>query len=506
MPRLDSRYEIRAQDGAGNNSAPSVPLAATFDPSADRIPPSTPSGVSGSVGATSITLSWRPSIDNVGVRGYLVHRDGQLRAWVPAGTTLTDSGLVGGRPYRYELRAQDAAGNNSAPSPEVTLTPGGPGPDTTPPSTPTGLRGGATGQSLWPEWSPATDNVGVAGYLVHRASVFRAWVPSGTRYTDSGVVAGQSYRYEVRAQDAVRNNSGPSAPLTLVAGGSGDPPLEGLDGPVVTSWGNDATAASASRPYGSLTVAARAAPAGASIHLSNGVFREGVSLVGKSLKIRAVPGAAPVLSGADRVTAWTASGGRWWAPGPAFADTGWPGGMTSSARSALVDIVVVDDARLRQVNSSGEITAATSWVDSANRVWIGRDPAANVVEIAMRTRGVFARDVDGFTVEGVTLRHYASGPGDMGALEIWGTRTVVRDVAVPTTPTPGSVWLAGRPCWNESVRSATGASARRCTTSTTGSFAPASSATTTPRASTCSVPRAASRPPRPARSALRATR
>ncbi|MDH4145644.1 MAG: right-handed parallel beta-helix repeat-containing protein, partial [Acidimicrobiia bacterium] len=265
-------------------------------------------------------------------------------------------------------------------------------------------------------------------------------------FTDTAVTAGRVYRYEIRAQDAARNNSAPSAPLDLGLAGVGDPPLEGLDGLIVTSWGNDANAdGSAARPYRTIEAAASAAPARSSVYVSTGVYRESLSFNGKSLALRAVPGAHPVLSGADRVTAWTASGARWWAQGPDFADSGWPVGLTSSARSMLVDIVAIDGVQLQQVTSSGEVGATTFWVDSANRIWIGRDPNGHVVEVARRGRGLFARNVDDFTVEGLTFRHYATGPGNGGALEIWGTRTVIRDVTVVDNANAGIRLLGSAP-------------------------------------------------------------
>lgn len=412
-----------------------VLLAFPPDPvaAADTTAPSVPVGVGGSVGSSSISMTWAAATDDVGVRGYLVHRDGQFRAWIPSGTSYTDTTVTVGVAYRYEIRAQDAAGNNSAPSAPLILGIGvGPPPsnDTVPPSSPTNVvaQSGDTNVAL--TWSPATDNVGVSGYLVHRDGQFLAWVPGSTSYTDGAVTLGQTYRYEIRAQDAAHNNS-VSAPVTVTVGATVDPPLGGLVGLIVTSWGNDTTAdGSAARPFRTVSVAVNRATTGMTVWVSNGVYRETVSITGRSLLLRAVPGAEPVLSGADRATSWTASSGRWWTQGTGFPDTGWPTGMVQSPVSGLVDIVVFDGTQLRQVTSSSQVAADTFWVDGSERVWIGRDPGGHIVEVARRTRGLYARDVNGFFVEGLTFQHYASGPGDMGAVEIWGPRTVLRDVWV----------------------------------------------------------------------------
>ncbi|MDH4144947.1 MAG: fibronectin type III domain-containing protein, partial [Acidimicrobiia bacterium] len=95
------------------------------------------------------------------------------------------------------------------------------GADTSGPSTPTSVAGRVDGSALTVLWSPSSDDVGVTGYLVHRDGVFLAWVPAATSFTDTAVTAGRVYRYEIRAQDAARNNSAPSAPLDLGLAGVG---------------------------------------------------------------------------------------------------------------------------------------------------------------------------------------------------------------------------------------------------------------------------------------------
>lgn len=426
---------------------------------ADTVAPSRPNGVWANASPTGLRVTWSPSGDDVGVVGYLVHRDGQFVAWVPSGATYNDLAVAVGSTYRYEIRAQDAARNVSPPSIALLAT-FDPSVDRIAPSAPNGLRLGTIGAGVWMSWPEAFDNRSVRGYLVYRDGQFQMWLPAGasgtgapSAWTDTRVVGGRSHRYEIRAQDAAGNTSAPSDPVTITApGGTVDPPLDGLPGLLVTSTGNDATAdGTPRRPYRTLTAAARVAPAGATIFLSNGVHRESIDLDRKSLKIRAVPGAAPVLSGADRITAWTQVGGRWWAQGPNFPDTGWPTGLTSSARSALVDIVVVDGTQLRQVTTSAELDRSSFWIDVTNRVWLGRDPGPSVVEIATRTRGILARNVDGFLVEGLTFRHYASGPGDAGAVELWGANNVIRSVLAHDNASAG-IRVIGRSVLIEGTR------------------------------------------------------
>ncbi|NEY31473.1 chitinase [Streptomyces sp. PRKS01-65] len=90
----------------------------------DREAPSVPGSprVTGT-SATSVSLAWNASTDNVGVTGYDVYRDGALATSV-TGTTATVSGLTPSTEYRFTVRARDRAGNVSADSAAVTARTG----------------------------------------------------------------------------------------------------------------------------------------------------------------------------------------------------------------------------------------------------------------------------------------------------------------------------------------------------------------------------------------------
>jgi glucosylceramidase len=93
----------------------------------DSVAPSAPTNLTSSATtATSTTLRWAPSTDNVGVTGYTVHRDGR-QVGAATSTTFTDTGLAPATTYRYTVKAGDAAGNVSQASDAtvVTTPPGG---------------------------------------------------------------------------------------------------------------------------------------------------------------------------------------------------------------------------------------------------------------------------------------------------------------------------------------------------------------------------------------------
>ncbi|GAB3059127.1 hypothetical protein GCM10027186_08290 [Micromonospora schwarzwaldensis] len=133
-------FRLSARDSLGHRSAPSntvTVVTPVTDTGPDTTPPSAPGNLTvGEVTASTATLSWSPSTDDVGVLGYNVYRfDGwfssTLVATVP-GTTYTAS-LPPSTPLRnlYYVRARDAVGNVSIASNTVTL----PTAPTPPPST-----------------------------------------------------------------------------------------------------------------------------------------------------------------------------------------------------------------------------------------------------------------------------------------------------------------------------------------------------------------------------------
>jgi chitodextrinase len=71
--------------------------------------------------ASSVSLSWIASTDNVGVTGYQIRSSGTV-VGSTAATTFTVGGLSANTGYSFTVTAQDAAGNVSAPSNPVNVT------------------------------------------------------------------------------------------------------------------------------------------------------------------------------------------------------------------------------------------------------------------------------------------------------------------------------------------------------------------------------------------------
>ena len=178
-------------------------------PAPDTTAPSVPTALhTTAVAATSISLAWSGSTDNLGVTGYTASSNGVSAGTTP-GTAYTVSGLACGTTYSFTVSAHDAAGNHSAASNglDVATSACGGGADTAAPSVPTGLHSTATTTTTVAlAWTASTDNVGVTGYTAYSNGA-DAGTGAGTSRTITGLTCGTSYAFTVDAYDAAGNHS-----------------------------------------------------------------------------------------------------------------------------------------------------------------------------------------------------------------------------------------------------------------------------------------------------------
>jgi peptidoglycan hydrolase-like protein with peptidoglycan-binding domain/chitodextrinase len=212
-------FRVKSKDAAGNlaTSANQTFNTTTGNPgtTADTAAPSTPTNLTVTNSApSSISLSWGPSSDNVGVGGYVVQRcqgascTNFLGVAVSADTAYTSAPLLPNTLYRFRVQAYDATYNHSIVSniAESTTPLTQSGNDTTKPSTPTGLQAVPYETSIKLTWSASTDNVGVVGYKIFRNGLVIGNV-AGTTYTLEGLIPETLYTLEVAAYDAAGNDS-----------------------------------------------------------------------------------------------------------------------------------------------------------------------------------------------------------------------------------------------------------------------------------------------------------
>jgi hypothetical protein len=242
-------YRVRAEDTASTLGPYSSVVTVTTPAQIPSLPGNlTATATSG----TEINLAWDESTETGGtVSSYLVQRcEGAgctnfAQVGASATTTYNDTGLTASTIYGYRVRASDAAGN-VGPFSNVasTITQG-------PPTAPGNLT--ATPASMVQvtlNWTASASSFGLANYIVQRCqgagctnfaqvASFAATanaIPAApiTTYTDTGLVAGTTYSYQVQASD-IDGNLSPfsnvasattlSSPTTItyVQGASGTP-------------------------------------------------------------------------------------------------------------------------------------------------------------------------------------------------------------------------------------------------------------------------------------------
>ncbi|MCX7922712.1 MAG: fibronectin type III domain-containing protein [Clostridia bacterium] len=210
IPGRSYTFMVKAFDAIGNVSAESNIITVTT--LADTQAPLVPAGLTASsVTETSAVLTWTASTDNVGTTGYQIYRDG-VRIASTNKTSFTATRLIPGRAYVFTVKAYDLAGNVSEASSEVSVTTLS---DTQAPTAPTNLTASAvTATSVTLAWTASTDNAGVSGYVVYRDGVKVATI-SGTTYMVTGLTAGTTYNFIVKAYDVVSNLSDESSIVTV---------------------------------------------------------------------------------------------------------------------------------------------------------------------------------------------------------------------------------------------------------------------------------------------------
>jgi chitodextrinase len=228
-PNTTHTYSIQAFDSRGNFS-PAATTAVTTAAQKDFASP-TPPMVQVTATDRTLTVSWTPAADNVGVAAYrispcLVPLCGNLS---PTMTSVQATGLTTQTVNSVQVTAIDGDGNVNYSRPFTVYT--GPLGDA-PPSQPQLLfssSGTAEGATL--NWAPSTDESGVTGYEVYRNGRPIAQVP-GTSFTDP--IPGP-HEYYVQALDDAGGVSGLTPrtwSMSPYTGGSDTtPPAAWMTGP-----------------------------------------------------------------------------------------------------------------------------------------------------------------------------------------------------------------------------------------------------------------------------------
>jgi beta-lactamase superfamily II metal-dependent hydrolase len=211
--------------GVNELAASGLPRVFNID-DAPQPPDTTPPATSITAPANGATVSGTTAVtasasDNVGVTKVEFYLDGALQAtdttspysWSWNTTTSADGA------HALSSKAYDAAGN-SATSTAVNVTVANT--DITPPTAPSNLTASASKRKIALSWTASTDNVGVTGYQVWRASsptgtFAQIATTTSTTYTNSALQSGSTWYYYVKATDAAGNVSAASNTASATA-------------------------------------------------------------------------------------------------------------------------------------------------------------------------------------------------------------------------------------------------------------------------------------------------
>ena len=189
----------------------------------DTQPPTAPTNLAASnITATSFTLSWTASTDNMGVTGYDVYQNGiKINPSNITAASFNVPGLTAATTYSYFVIAKDAADNQSAAATTLNVTTNAA--DTEPPTAPANLVSTIiTLTSFKLDWAASTDNLGVTGYDVYQNGVkINPSTITTTSYNVTGLLPATLYTYTIKAKDAAGNQSAFSNSLdvtTLIQG------------------------------------------------------------------------------------------------------------------------------------------------------------------------------------------------------------------------------------------------------------------------------------------------
>jgi hypothetical protein len=216
---------------------------------------------------------------------------------------------------------------------------------------------------------------------------------------------------------------------------------------------------SPTHPYTRLTPALDRVPAGGTLVVRAGVYRDWyhtpdhvAKVLEKGVTIQPAPHEQVWFDGTDRVPgkSFTAVGAHHWSMAlstPNFCDgryyayrydrqpaanppCAFPDEYAGAPASGDPQMVFVDGARMPEVDSLSAATDGAFYYDwSARRIYLSSDPNTHQVEVAKRPVALFAA-ASGMRLRGIGVRGYAtvtnSGSADAGAIAFYGARSVFR--------------------------------------------------------------------------------
>ena len=203
-------YKVSAANSVGEGQRSGE---ANAMPNGSASAPSEPRNLQARAASAQVSLTWDPPASTGGspVTNYRVYRGsapGQETLLIELGDTsgYTSTGLINGQTYSFTVSAKNMAGEGPR-APSVNATPAS-GP--TAPSAPLGLTATPGTGNIMLSWHPPADEGGsqITAYSVYRSTasgseILLVPLENVTGYTDSGLLMGYRFYYQVSARNAI---------------------------------------------------------------------------------------------------------------------------------------------------------------------------------------------------------------------------------------------------------------------------------------------------------------
>jgi fibronectin type 3 domain-containing protein len=214
-------YKVAAANGSGEGAQSGEALAMTLAAGAGTAPGAAPTGLTATVTANSITLSWNSV---TGALTYLVYRGSSSSGpWeikgTPTAASYTDGGLSSGTTYYYKVAGVNNGGEGPHSEVYSAATQGAGGGL---PAAPVTVNAAALSSgAIEISWTTVS---GAASYRVYRSTdavnFTLVGFPSGLSYTDGGLSSSTTYYYRVSAVNG--SGEGPQSQIaSAVTSGDG---------------------------------------------------------------------------------------------------------------------------------------------------------------------------------------------------------------------------------------------------------------------------------------------
>lgn len=204
----------------------------------------------------------------------------------------------------------------------------------------------------------------------------------------------------------------------LVIPGNYDPPLNAIYVSSDTT-AKDTNTGTITAPYATLAKAISATPAGGTIVLRGGTYREGNLSIAKALTLQSYKGEQVWLDGAiTQSTGWVADGPAW------RLDNSPSSGLCKPSAQACVENAVQVDAAypmssspqmvyrnstsLKEVQFGTTLTTGTfSYNQASNQLYVADNPSGQTIEITTKRKALNI-SASGVNLKGIGFRHFGS--------------------------------------------------------------------------------------------------